>query len=152
MLFRPSLEEGDIQARIDRAAVVTPDLMADIVSHCRRVDRSATSPISRRLRELVDVHAWTEAALALIEMELPRWSLARLVLDEGEWMCTLSRHPQMPAWLDEVVDGRHPSMPLAILAAAIMAHDADLHGADALTRSVPAAPRQAEALCCDNFA
>ena len=35
--------------------------------------------------------AWTDAALALIDLELPQWQFRRIAYDEGEWSCALSR-------------------------------------------------------------
>src|SRR5271168_88011 len=39
-----------------------------------------------RVNHLIEASAWTEAALALIELELPGWKLRRLVHENGEWL------------------------------------------------------------------
>ena len=44
--------------------------------------------------------AWTDAALALMELELPLWQVRRIAYDEGEWHCALSRERELPDWLD----------------------------------------------------
>jgi hypothetical protein len=152
MLFRPPTQTAsDIAKRIDRADAVTADLMADVIVQCearRAVPES--SPVAMRFRQLVAAQAWTEAALALVETELPCWSLARLAWDGGEWSCTLCRRPRMPAWLDDIVEGRHQTMPLAMLAAFIAARAADR--ATAAGGSVPSSPLgRDDVLCCDNF-
>lgn len=59
--------------------------------------------------------AWTDAALALLELELPRWQMRRLEQDGDEWHCMLSRYRRTPLVFDDAVDGRGPSLPLAIL-------------------------------------
>ena len=61
--------------------------------------------------------AWTDAALALIELELPQWRVRRLAYDDGEWYCSLSRGRELPDWLDQPVEGRHADLALAILSA-----------------------------------
>jgi hypothetical protein len=35
--------------------------------------------------------ACTDAALALLELEMPNWKIRRLVNEGGEWLCSLSR-------------------------------------------------------------
>ena len=61
---------------------------------CRRVpDRIGKVA---RIRRLVDDKAWTEAALALLELELPAWKLRRLAFEDGEWFCSLSTRPSCP--------------------------------------------------------
>ena len=83
---------------------------------------------SARLARVAEAGAWTEAALALVELELPRWHVRRIEHDGGEWYCTLSLHPRMPRELDDAVDGRSPLLPLAILDALLEAHRRSLSG------------------------
>jgi hypothetical protein len=152
MLYRPHRGDlaGIFEARIERATMVTPGLIADIVDYCGSRPRPDSSPVAQRLHTLLAAGAFTDAALAVIAIDLPRWSLTRLLFEDGEWLCTLAQYPQMPAWLDEVVDGRHASLPLAILAAAVAARAADLNTNNA--GALPVAPVFSDALCCDNFA
>ena len=70
---------------------------------------------------LIGSQAWTEAALALVEHELPLWKLRRLVFEEGVWLCTLSKQRNLPIWLSDDAEASHESLPLAILAAFIEA-------------------------------
>ena len=44
--------------------------------------------------------ACTEAALALLELEMPNWTIRRLVNEGGEWLCSLSRRPWVPTEFD----------------------------------------------------
>ena len=59
--------------------------------------------------------AWNDAALALVELELPAWKLRRLVHENGKWHCSLSRHPNLPVALDDTATASHEVLPLAIL-------------------------------------
>ena len=97
--------------------------------------------------------AWTDAALALIELELPQWQVRRIAYDEGEWYCALSRERELPEWLDQSIEARHADLPLALLGAFV---DAQRIAAPSSRTSVPAVPHQAstsyEPVCCDNFA
>jgi hypothetical protein len=96
--------------------------------------------------------ARTDAALAVIELELPQWQLRPIAYDGGEWHCALSRHRELPDWLDQSIETHHTDLALALLTALMEAQQL----APASSRpSVPPAPR-AEAFvapfCCDNFA
>ena len=94
-----------------------------------------------------------EAAFALLELELPGWKLRRLVYEDGEWICSLSKHRELPDWLDDTAEARHETLALAIVAAFL---EAQSRAADADQVSVPTVPREPRAtdcaLCCDNFA
>jgi hypothetical protein len=72
-------------------------------------------PRQARLARVAKAGAWTDAALALIELELPRWHVRRLEQEGDEWYCTLSRYRRTPLEFDDAVDGQGPSLPLAIL-------------------------------------
>jgi hypothetical protein len=73
---------------------VTADLISEVIGKPSR-----RLPI--RIERLIDYGAWTDAALALLELELPHWQLRRLVYDDGEWHCALSRQRELPEWLDD---------------------------------------------------
>ncbi len=105
-----------------------------------------------RLDRLIAAGAWTEAACALVELELPAWTARRLVREEGEWLCSLSRHPQVPVALDDPVDAWHEQLPLAILRAFVEAR----RRISIVTEGAAPVPRFRPMLgtiiCCDNFA
>ena len=108
--------------RLHDAVSVTPKLMAELVATaCRRFPSSSACENTRRIRELIQLRAWTEAALALIDLELPLWRVWRIAYDEGEWYCALSRERELPDWLDRSVEARHADLALAILSALIEA-------------------------------
>jgi hypothetical protein len=144
---------GDVHERVLRANAVTPQLVLDVLA-AAGVD-GATLGVDR-VRCLIAAQGWTDVAMALVEHVLPRWTIARLVLDEGEWHCALTKHWQVPDWLDDAIETRHHALPLAILAAFIEAREADTQPA---ARIRPAVPRPTAlessaplALCCENFA
>jgi hypothetical protein len=139
------------------AQVATPDLMAEIVAGaCTRVAMPGWAAKAAKIHRLIELEAWTEATLALVELELPQWRLRRLVCEEGYWLCSLSKQWNLPAWLSDSAEACHESLPLAILSAMIEARQ----GAEPLpgpaVGSVPQCGTQsgplAQVMCCDNFA
>ena len=142
----PSLSD-----RLHNAHAMTRPLMRDIIDHaCRRLP-SPGQPMARLMR-LIDAEAWTDAALALMELELPRWQVRRIAYDEGEWHCALSRERELPDWLDEAVEGCHGNLAIALLSAFVEVQ------AQAVTSSRPSVPsvRQVldplfEPVACENF-
>lgn len=104
------------------------------------------------LDRLMLAGAWTDAALSLVELELPMWRPRRLIYDSEEWLCSLSRHCDVPIELDETADGRHASLPLAILLAFVEAKRLPVIRELAsvpFVRQVGTEP--AHVICCDNF-
>jgi len=131
----------------------TLDLFANIIaSACSRIPILSKSGKAAKIDRLIESGAWTDASLALIELELPVWKLRRLVCENGEWICSLSRQPNVPAALDDTVDAVHDAMPLAILLAFLQARRMTgiaAHRVAAVPAVVPAANGL---ICCDNFA
>ena len=149
--YQTSLDALD--SALHHAREPTLDLLAKIISGaCTRARHCAKGEKFDRLMHFARIGAWTEAAFALIELELPQWQLRRIAYDGGEWHCALSRHRELPDWLDQSIETHHTDLALALLTALMEAQQL----APASSRpSVPPAPR-AEAfvapLCCDNFA
>jgi hypothetical protein len=83
---------------------------------------------------LIDAEAWADAALALLELELPQWQVRRIAYDDGEWYCALSRERELPDWLDQSIEAQHPDLALALLSAFV---DARVQNAEATRPSVP---------------
>ncbi len=95
--------------QLRRAPAVTPDLISNvIVDACTRLPAVNAT----RVDQLIEVGAWTDAALALIELELPVWKLRRLIYEEGAWFCSLSRGLNLPVELDDTADASHEVLPL----------------------------------------
>ena len=152
MLFHRQHESlSDVRDAILSAKVVTPQLMSDVMAACGARGSSVSG--TSRVERLIEAQAWTDGALALIRLGLPRWTIARLIFEEGEWHCALSRHCQLPDWLDDAIEARHELLPLAMLAAFMEAHEADIQSTTGAPRAVPQvkAHGTAPVLCCENF-
>lgn len=105
-----------------------------------------------RLERLAVAEAWTDAVLTLLELELPMWRPRRLIYDGGEWVCSLSRHCEVPIEFDETAEGRHEALPVAILLSFIEAKRLLTASEFVGARSVPQVQTEAaHTLCCDNF-
>ena len=149
---RPSSAElGD---RLRAAHEITVELMSEIIdTACRRFPSLGQTDKSMRLKRLIQSSAWTDAALALIDLELPQWQVRRLAYDEGEWYCALSRERELPDWLDQSIEAHHADLALAILSAFV---EAQRVSTPSVRTSVPAVTRDTtplyEPVCSDNFA
>jgi hypothetical protein len=144
----------ELNSRLRDAHAVTSELMSKIIGQtCRRFPSAGQTGKTVRIGRLIQSEAWTDAALALIDLELPHWQVRRFVYDGGEWHCALSRHRELPGWLDQAIETRHTDLPLAILSAFV---DAKAISAPASRTSVPAVRRDASAfyepVLSDNFA
>lgn len=151
----PSAQQNaaELRERLRNADAVTADIMSEVIGQtCRRFPSLGQSEKSFRLERLLESGAWTDAALALIDLELPQWQLRRIAYDEGEWHCALSRQRELPDWLDSAIEARHADLALAILGAFVEARQA---AAPTIQTSVPAVPQNAnpmyEPMLCDNL-
>jgi hypothetical protein len=146
-------EPRELGDRLRDADVLTKDLLSEIIGQtCRRFPSMGQSEKTARLERLIESGAWTDATLALIDLELPQWQIRRIAYDEGEWYCALSRERELPDWLDRSIEARHPDLALAILSTFI---DAQALSAPQSRPSVPSVSREVnplyEPVCCDNF-
>jgi hypothetical protein len=108
--------------RLRDASAVTPALFRTVIATaCRRFSSQGQSEKAARIERLIGVNAWTEATLALIELELPQWQLRRIAYDGGEWYCALSRERELPEWLDQSIEAHHTDFALALLSAFVEA-------------------------------
>jgi hypothetical protein len=135
------------------ANAATAELVSQVISEtCRRFPSVGQTQKTERIERLIQSGAWTDAALALIDLELPQWQVRRIAYDDGEWYCALSRERELPEWLDQSVEARHADLALAMLSAFV---DAQHLSAPSSRTSVPSVSRDAGALydpvCCDNF-
>ena len=143
----------ELGERLRSADAVTADIMSDVIGQaCRRFPSLGQSEKSLRVERLLESGAWTDAALALIDLELPQWQLRRIAYDEGEWHCALSRQRELPDWLDSAIEARHADLALAILSAFVEARRASTSTS---RTSVPTVSRNRnplfEPVSCDNF-
>lgn len=143
-------EQLPLRGKLQAAVEPTPDLMAEILDLSRR---RALIPghgaAALHLEQCMDAGAWIDAALALLEMELPLWQIRRIAYDGGEWYCALSRQRELPDWLDQSLEARHSDLALAILGAFVEAQAAAVSMAS--TREPSGKPDTDFIwLCCDN--
>jgi hypothetical protein len=153
MLLRSEHHPATLGDRLRDTYAVTAEFIAEIIHEtCRRLPSQNQTGKTARVERLIQSGAWTDAALALIDLELPQWKIRRLVYDEGEWHCALSRQRELPDWLDEPIETRHADLALAILSAFV---EARRLSAPSSGTSVPMAPQNVsplyEPMLSDNF-
>jgi hypothetical protein len=144
----------ELSDRLRDAHAVTAELMSDVIGEtCRRFPSVGQADKTARIERLIGSGAWTDAALALIDIEVPLWQVRRITYDGGEWYCALSRERELPDWLDRSIEAHHTDLALAILSAFV---DAQRITAPSNRTSVPTVSRDANPLyepaSCDNFA
>jgi hypothetical protein len=152
MLYNPT-RETPLDGLADELRLA-PALTAPIVSHliaaaCPRLSALHRKGQAARFDRLVADGAWTEIALALLALERPAWTLRRLVREDGEWLCSLSMQPNLPAPLDDTADASHATLPLAIVSAFLEACRRAGAARQVRLRHVK---RPAAAVCCDDVA
>ena len=147
-------DPGQLGDLLRDAPAVTAGLISEVIGGtCRRFPSAGQTAKTARIERLIGSGAWIDAALALIDLELPQWQVRRIVYDDGEWHCALSRQRELPEWLDQSTEAHHADLPLAILSAFV---DAQRISAPSSRPSVPTVPRETNALyepvLSDNFA
>jgi hypothetical protein len=151
-------KNADDLDRLAEQLRLAPALTADLISNvvvdaCRRLPVLIKAGKAARLDQLIEAGAWSDAALALIELELPAWKLRRLVYEDGEWFCSLSKQLNLPVAIDDTADARHEVLPLAILSAFVEARRGTSAARETGSPTVPQVrPTSGYAICCDNFA
>jgi hypothetical protein len=153
-MFSENHDATSLRHQLRAATAVTPNLIAEFIDQaCRRYPSRGQAAKTARIEQLIDARAWTDVALALIDLELPLWRIRRIAYDAGEWYCALSRQCELPDWLDQASEGRHADLTLAILSAFVEAQAAS---ASPSQPSVPTVARKLnplyDPLGCDNFA
>ena len=141
-----------LESALRNAQEPSLDLLMQIQgSVCTRILHLAKTETIDRLFHLAKIGAWTDAALALIELELPFWRVRRLAYENGEWLCSLSRRPNLPISFDDCAEATHEVLPLAILCAFVQA----CRRRHAMQRSVSTVPHMqpwpAQIICCENY-
>jgi hypothetical protein len=135
------------------AQAMTGPLMREVMDRaCRRIPALRQSERTARLMRLIDAEAWTDAALALVELELPLWHVRRIAYDEGEWHCALSRERELPDWLDAAIEGCHGDPAIALLSAFVEVQALAAEGSRPSVPHVRLAPNPLyEPATCENF-
>ena len=142
--------------RLDEALRQAPalwaDLFWDVTEHCTRLSSLRQSGKATALDDMIGAGAYTDAAITMIALEQPNWNVRSMVYENGEWLCSLSKHPRLPVVLDDPVEGSHPVLALAILRAFIAARRRDPIVPQSIVSVPQVSPRAAFVFCCDNFA
>jgi hypothetical protein len=155
-MFSISNHQDQVQRlskRIQDSSAPDTRLFADVIANaCPRALALVEMRKAARLKQLIESGAWTDAALALAELELPQWKPRRIVYDDGQWHCRLSAQPHLPDGYDDVVETFHSELALAILAAVVQARQqpAIVPRADGPSADVVLSPDPIR-ICCDNF-
>ena len=156
MLFNPNHESrlNRLTRALEAASSVSLRLIGEVAAGaCVRLRTLAQTGNVAGLEQMIIADAWTDVALTIIRLELPFWQIRRLIHEDGEWHCSLTRHPQLPEALDDMAEGRHADLPLALLLAFVEARRcADIASAAAACRMPRIANRGGgEAIGCDSF-
>ena len=129
-------------------------MLSDAIANCE----NKIAPLRRaqlvHLRTLIATGATVEAALVLVELELPQWRLRRIVYDNSDWHCALSRQRELPDWLDEAVEGNHKDLAVAILCAFHEARKRDAANASIPRSLAPKTRARADfhqPVLCENY-
>lgn len=140
--------EDDVRFAAKPSVGLFTKVIAVLCTRMSALDRAGrTAPIG----PLLEMQAWTEAALGLVQCELPAWVVCRLVHEGADWTCSLSRQPYLPDGLDDRAEATHESLPLAILMAFLEARHRTGLLRQAPTTTPSVAPVPEGAICCDNF-
>jgi hypothetical protein len=156
MMEQESLQEEArleaLEERLRNAGTLTLDLVDEAIGEaCPRV-AALGAEAKGIFRRMIEAGALTEAALRLIELALPQWSLRRLAREDGEWPCSLSKQPWRPLGFDAIAEATHEILPLAILMTLVEARRLGRMRV-AVANSVPqVSPAKMYTFSCDNYA
>ncbi len=140
-----------LAGRVSAAGEATPEMLSEIVAETAR--RLSAPAKAAQLHQLIEAGALTEAAFALINLELPLWAkfaASPTMNASGTAPC---RQRELPEWLDQAIETTHSSLTLAIVSIYIET----LRQIEASREpSRPSVPQtrgdQFEPVCCDNYA
>ena len=127
--------------------VITPELLTEVIAEACVRFAAHGSTAKTRIHQLAEQGAWIDAVLGLLELELPHWRLRRLLYEDGEWHCFLTKRLEIPLELDDGVEATHEVLALAILIAFTKARSVVTTAAVPQVRAAPC-----HTVCCDNFA
>ena len=149
MLFNPKHEAG--LRRV--TGLGEESFVISALAHAfAQAERPREAADGQRIDRLLDAGAFTDAALVLLKATLPDWHLRQLVCEDGEWHCSLSRQPNLPAEIDDMADACHEILPVAILEALAEARR-KIASCKARASAAPSIRQPGGYLnCCDNFA
>ena len=98
---------------VRKAPALNRDLFVKIIeeggSRLWNLNGRSRAPLSR----LVEQCAWIDASLALLDFDSPLWKLRRLLREDGEWFCSLSKCPSIPLEFDDTAEAHHEDAALS---------------------------------------
>ena len=137
--------------RLRASPAADPEIFSAVMAACTRLQTLRAAGKTNRFDQLTRNGAWVDAAFELVALEVPAWTVRRLVYEDGEWICSLSQQPNLPLAIDDTVDAHHPILPLAILSALVEARERTI--ARLSSETVPKIRAGTACVtCCDNFA
>ena len=116
MLFTPGhfIRKETLTRLLENAQEPSANLIREVTEEaCTRLPLLKKAGQANNIDQLIEAGAWCDAVLALIDIELPGWKLRRLICENGEWFCSLSRQPNLSVELDDTADASHEVMALA---------------------------------------
>jgi hypothetical protein len=139
--------------RLRDADTVTAELFWQVMHEaCSRLAGVRRTKDFGRLERLIQCGAWTDAALALLTLEIPQWQVRQLTCEAGQWHCTVSRQGELPDWLDRSVAACHRDLCVAIMIALVEVKRDCPSLAESGVGDVLRTDRSLDLpLCCDNF-
>src|SRR5260370_7568806 len=112
-LFSDRHEPREISDRLRDAHAVTAELMSAVIdATCRRFPSVGQTGKTARIEQLIGSGAWTDAALALIDLELPLWQVRPIPYAEGDGYSALSPGRDLPHPLHPLSQSPPPHLPL----------------------------------------
>lgn len=129
----------------------TIDLFAEVIAGvCTRIPLLVKAEALDCLMHFAKIGAWTEAAFALIALELPLWRVRRLAFENGG-LCSLSHQLNLPMTFDDRAEATHAVLPMAMLCAFVEACRRR-HAMQEAVSTVPhIQPWPEQMICCENY-
>lgn len=141
-----------VESQLQNSTAMSSALFRDVVaSACRRLPALAHTKDAALLTRFEQIGAWTDAALLLVKLEKPHWQLRRLIMDDGEWLCSLSKQSFLPSALDDMVEASHENAALAVFLAFLQLPETAATLPEQKTSAHPAALSEGIPLCCEDF-
>jgi hypothetical protein len=142
----------ELEKEAQTARELGPEFFCKVLNRaCTRLPLLNKLGRAARLECFTKSGAWIDAVLTLIELELPAWKICRLLYEDGDWTCSISRYPSLALVVGDVAEGAHESLPLAMVRAFLNARLSSL----SLPKPTTNVPETREVwgpvLCCDNF-
>jgi len=105
--------------------IMSSELMLLLMDEAR-AELSASPDKEKAIEQfdrLVKDGAWIDGIFRLLEIQLPKWRVQNLSMDNGGWLCSLVRGPYPPKTLSDMAGGRHKLLPLAMMSAYLEARE-----------------------------